>query len=104
MSLVRFQSPTQGSVIMFGQDAQTLLDTLGLPVHGEMTAGQLPDLLQRLKTAIDADKAANPVIWPEDLDVPEDMDAPIIVHFAQRAAAMVSLMERCIKSGETILW
>ena len=89
---------------MFGRDAQTLLDTLNLSAHGEMTAAQLPALLEHLKTAIDADKAANPLIWPEDLDAPEDMDAPVIVHFSQRAAPMVPLMERCIKSGETILW
>ncbi len=39
MSLIKFQSPTQGSVIMFGENAQTLLETLNLPAQGEMTDG-----------------------------------------------------------------
>jgi len=104
MSLITFRSPTQGSVIMFGQDAQTLLDTLGLSAHGEMATAQLPGYLQRLRTAIDADKAANPVIWPEDLDAEEDLNAPVIVRFSQRATPMVQLMERCISATETISW
>ena len=104
MSLIKFQSPTQGSVIMFGEDAQTLLDTLNLPDHGEMTTAQLPSYLDRLKTAIEADKAANPVIWPEDLNAEEEENAPVIVHFSQRATPMVQLIERCISATETIRW
>ena len=104
MSLIKFQSPTQGSVIMFGDDANTLLTTLSLPDHGEMATAQLPGYLARLKTAIDADKASNSVIWPEDLNAEEDMNAPVIVRFSQRAAPMVQLMERCISATETIRW
>ena len=104
MSLIKFQSSTQGSVIMFGEDAQTLLNTLNLPAHGELTTAQLPGYLERLKTAIEVDKAANPVIWPEDLNVEEDENAPVIVRFSQRAAPMVQLIERCISATETISW
>ena len=104
MSLIKFQSPTQGSVIMFGEDAQTLLNTLSLPSHGEMATAELPGYLETLKTAIEADKAANPVIWPEDLNVEEDENAPVIVRFSQRATPMVQLMERCISATETISW
>ena len=104
MSLIKFQSPTQGSVIMFGEDAQTLLSTLNLPPHGEMAIAQLPSYLERLKTAIEADKVANPVIWPEDLNAEEDENAPVIVRFSQRATPMVQLLERCISTTETISW
>ena len=104
MSLIKFHSPTQGSVIMFGQDAQILLDTLGLANKGEITTAQLPAYLERLKTAIEADKASNPVIWPEDLDADEDLNAPVIERFSQRAIPMVQLMERCISATETISW
>jgi hypothetical protein len=104
MSLIKFQTPTQGSVIMFGEDAQTLLNTLNLPSHGEMAIAQLPNYLERLKTAIEADKAANPVIWPEDLNAEEEENAPVIVRFSQRAAPMVQLLERCISATETISW
>lgn len=104
MSLLKFQSPTQGSVIMFGEDAQTLLNTLNLAAHGELTTAQLPGHLEHLKTAIDADKAANPVIWPEDLNAEEEENAPVIVRFSQRATPMVQLMERCISATETISW
>ena len=104
MSLIKFQSPTQGSVIMFGDDANTLLTTLSLPDHGEITSAQLPDYLARLKTAIDTDKAANPVIWPELLQTEEEKNEPVVVRFSQRAAPMVQLMERCISATETISW
>lgn len=104
MSLIKFHSPTQGSVIMFGDDASTLLNTLNLPAHGEMTTAQLPGYLERLKTAIEADKTANPVIWPEDLNSEEKMDAPVLIRFSQRAAPMVQLIVRCISATETISW
>ncbi len=104
MSLIKFQSPTQGSVIMFGDDASTLLAVLDLPDHGEMTTAQLPGYLARLKTAIDADKAANPVIWPELLLTEEEKNEPVIVRFSQRASPMIQLIERCISGTETISW
>jgi Domain of unknown function (DUF1840) len=104
MSLITFRSPTQGSVIMFGEDAQTLLSALGLPNHGEISVAQLPSYLERLKMAIDADQASNPVIWPEDLNAEEDMNTPVIVRFSQRAAPMVQLMTRCISATEPISW
>ena len=104
MSLIKFQSPTQGSVIMFGDDANTLLTTLSLPKHGEMAAAQLPNYLERLNVAIAADKAANPVIWPELLQTEEEKNEPVVVRFSQRAAPMVQLMERCISATETISW
>ena len=34
---------------MFGEDAQTLLTTLNLPAHGELTTAELPSYLERLK-------------------------------------------------------
>ena len=104
MSIVKFQSPTQGSVIMFGKDAETLRVTLNLPETGEMTAEQLPGYLARLKTAIEADKASNPVIWPEELDSEPDENVPVIVRFSQRAAPMIQLMQRCISATEPISW
>lgn len=104
MSLVKFQSPTQGSVIMFGENAQTLLETLDLPIQGEMTTAQLPAYMARLTAAIEADKASNPVIWPEDLNTEEDENAPVLIRFSQRAAPMVQLMERCISATEPISW
>lgn len=104
MSLLKFQSPTQGSVIMFGEDAQTLLNTLNLPSHGEMSIAQLPEYLKRLQAAIDTDKSANPVIWPELLQTEDEKDEPVIVRFSQRATPMVQLIERCISATEPIHW
>lgn len=104
MSLIKFQSPTQGSVIMFGQDARTLLDTLGLPDQGEIKMAQLPAYLAKLKAAVETDKAANPIIWPEDIDSDSDEKPPVIVRFSQRAAPMIQLMERCISATESISW
>ena len=104
MALITFRSPTQGSVIMFGHDAQQLLAALNLPDSGEMTTAQLPALVTRLQQIIEVDKSANPVIWPEDLDTEDDMNAPVAIHLSQRAIPLLQLMERCQAATETIRW
>lgn len=104
MSLVTFRSPTQGSVIMFGENAKQLLSVLGLPASGEITTAELPALIERLKTAAAADKAHNPIVWPEENDPDADKEAPVLIHFSQRAAPMLQLMERCLAATETIRW
>lgn len=104
MALITFRSPTQGSVIMFGHDAQQLLAALNLPDSGEMTTAQLPALMTRLQQIIEVDKSANPVIWPEDLDAEDDMNAPVTIHLSQRAIPLLQLMERCRAATETICW
>ena len=104
MSLITFRSPTQGSVIMFGNDAQQLLAALNLPEAGEIMTAQLPELITRLQKVIAVDKRANPVIWPEDLNAEEDMNAPVVVRLSQRAVPMLQLMERCLSATETIRW
>lgn len=104
MSLITFRSPTQGSVIMFGENAQQLLTALGLPDAGEITTAALPTLIARLKAAATADKTHNPIIWPEENDPDADKDAPALIHFSQRAAPMLQLMERCLAATETIRW
>jgi hypothetical protein len=104
MALMTFRSPTQGSVIMFGDHAKQLLAALDLPESGEIMTAQLPALMARLQQVIAADKSANPIIWPEDLNAEEDKDAPVVVQLSQRAAPMLQLMERCLSATETIRW
>ena len=104
MSLITFRSPTQGSVIMFGQDAQQLLAALDLPEAGEIMTAQLPALIRRLQQVIAVDKHTNPVIWPEDLNVDDDKEAPVVIRLSQRAVPMLQLMERCLAATETIRW
>ena len=104
MSLITFRSPTQGSVIMFGENAQQLLAVLGLPATGEMTTAQLPALIARLKAAAATDKTHNPIVWPEESDPDTDKEAPVLIYFSQRAAPMLQLMERCLAATETIRW
>jgi hypothetical protein len=104
MSLITFCSPTQGSVIMFGQDAKQLLVALDLPASGEIMTAQLPAMITRLQQIIETDKRANPVIWPEDLNAEEDADAPVLIRLSQRAAPMLQLMQRCLSATETIRW
>lgn len=89
---------------MFGDDAKQLLTALNLPESGEIMTAQLPALMARLQQVIAADKSANPIIWPEDLNAEEDKDAPVVVQLSQRAAPMLQLMERCLSATETIRW
>ena len=104
MSLITFRSPTQGSVIMFGGDAEQLLSALDLPESGEITTGQLPNLIARLQAAMQTDKVHHPIVWPEEQDADIDKDAPVVIRFSQRAAPMLQLMERCLAATETIRW
>ena len=104
MSLITFRSPTQGSVIMFKTDAGQLLETLGLPAAGEISAAQLPEMMARLQAAITRDKSQNPIIWPEENNPDIDKEAPALIHFSQRATPMLQLMERCLAATETIRW
>ena len=104
MALLTFRSPTQGSVIMCGNDAKQLLAALNLPHSGEIGTAQLPALITRLQDIISVDKATNPVIWPEDLNSEEDQDAPVVIRLSQRAVPLLQLMERCLSATETIRW
>ncbi len=104
MSLITFRSPTQGSVIMFGEDAKQLLAALDLPESGEIMTAQLPAMITRLQQVIAIDKNANPVIWPEDLNVEEEMNAPVVIRLSQRAVPMLQLLERCLSATETVRW
>lgn len=104
MSLITFRSPTQGSVIMFGDNAQQLLSTLGLDAAGEITTAELPALIARLQAAMTTDKEQNPIVWPEEPDADIDQDVPVIIRFSQRAAPLLQLMERCLAATETIRW
>ena len=104
MSLITFRSPTQGSVIMFGNDAEQLRLALDLPESGEITTAQLPALIARLQAAMDADKTVNPIVWSEEQDADLDKEAPVVIRFSQRAAPILQLMERCLAATETIRW
>lgn len=104
MSLITFRSPTQGSIIMFGENAAQLLTTLNLPATGEIATAELPAMIECLKTAIDADKRRNPAVWPDESSPDFDKTAPVVVHFSQRATPMLLLMERCLAATETIRW
>lgn len=89
---------------MFGNDAKQLLAALDLPVSGEIKTAELPAMITRLQQIIETDKHANPVVWPEDLDAEEDMNAPVVIHLSQRAVPMLQLMQRCLSATETISW
>ena len=104
MSLITFRSPTQGSVIMFDDNAQQLLTTLGLSAAGELTTAELPGLIARLQSAMATDKAQNPIVWPEEPDADIDQEAPVVIRFSQRASPLLQLMQRCLSATETIRW
>ena len=104
MSLITFRAPTQGSVIMFSNDAAQLLAALHLPEDGEITQAELPGLITQLEQLIKVDKRANPVIWPEDLESENDQNAPLQIHLSQRAVPLLQLMKRCETATETIRW
>ncbi|MEF8734667.1 MAG: DUF1840 domain-containing protein [Candidatus Accumulibacter meliphilus] len=112
--LVKFNSSTSGQIMMFAAAARQLLEILrkDCTARGVITAEQLPEAIERLRTAVAGGRrnvAAGlpaPSTAPEknegsEGDHPED-DPPI--GLAQRAFPLIELLEWTQKEDGFILW
>lgn len=96
--LVTFTTDTYADITMFGDVALTMLKMMGhsTNVPGAILAEDVPVALARLKTAIDAEKSAPPV-------VDKDADEPP-VSMAHRALPLIDLLAAAAKSESDVMW
>ncbi|SFM18842.1 DUF1840 domain-containing protein [Nitrosomonas communis] len=98
--LVTFSTDAYADITMFGDIAFTMLEMMGhsKTVPGAILAEDIPEALNRLKAAIDAEKALPPV---EDQD--QDEDEPV-VSLADRALPLINLLTAAAKAECNVMW
>lgn len=107
--IVTFQSPASGDVIMFGDVARRMMETMGKEPtdKGIVTVEQLPDAIARLRAAIEADKEKRATMNEDDLpefEVGEGGVKRPYVSLAQRAAPLLELLDWSLKKGKPVVW
>ena len=99
--LVRLNSSTSGTMIMFAEHAHLLFEIVGKEgtASGVFTKEQLPEAIEKLQRAVKEDRQAeNPAEDPEE-------EKPVhAVRLAQRAVPLIHLMEWTLKEKGFILW
>lgn len=93
--LVRFESNVAGEMLMFAEVARRLLRAAGkeCSARGVILAEQVPEIVARLRAAVEAarEREANPDAEDEDED--EDAAANPVVTLGQRAQPFIELLE-----------
>jgi hypothetical protein len=108
-----FKSAAAADVIMFGDVAKKLIAIIGKDpedAKGIVTVEQLPDAIQRLRAAIDEDKARQAAHAQDEDDEKDDaaasdkrgMAAP--VGLAQRAWPLLDMLEASQKEAVPVVW
>lgn len=98
--LVKFQSSTSGEVMMFADNARTLLGVLKkeCTARGVITFEELPDEIARLRAAIEGDRASGRPA--EEAEPGKELP----VGFSQRATPFLEMMERTLRREGYVLW
>lgn len=109
--VITFQSRASGDVLMFGEVAARLLTIIGKDAQatrGIITAEQLPDAIERLQQAIEADRAQARALdradpdRDENEDIPKGMAAPVSLY--QRGWPLLEMMTRSHAEGVPVTW
>lgn len=96
--IVTFTTRSYADITMFGDIALALLKMMGHSpkVPGAILAAGVPAALDRLKTAIEAEKDLPP-------DDDNEEEEPV-VSMAHRALPLIELLEAAAKSGANVMW
>ncbi|WP_192891485.1 DUF1840 domain-containing protein [Vibrio bathopelagicus] len=105
--LITFSCKAHASVTMFGEIGLQFIKMLGHSgtIPGAIDASEVPDALNNLRTAIEAEKSQpveqNDVV--DDNDSEEDVvEAP--VNLGSRAFPLVELLKAAIKEECEVMW
>jgi len=98
--LVTFTTDAYADITMFGDVALAMLKMMGhsKTVPGAILAADVPMALNRLKTAIDAEKTSPPV------DENEDKDDEPIVSMTDRALPLIELLTAAAQAECNVMW
>ena len=111
--IVTFQSKAGGDVIMFGDVARRLMETMGKSPEdkGIVTVDQLPDAIARLRAAMAQDKERHARLVAEALDPAAADDKPVdagpagaAVSLTQRAVPLLELLELAWRKRAPVVW
>ncbi len=99
--LVTFHTKSYANITMFGDIAVRLLKLMGHSgtVPSALAAEEVPAALERLKTAVAADKAKPP---PEPR--PRDDDERPPISLANRALPLIELLEAAAERRDGVMW
>ncbi len=101
--LVRFDSNVAGEMLMFADAARRLLQVAGkaCTARGVIQAEQIPEIVVRLRAAVDADRAQHTKGNADD----EEGAAEAPVTLSQRALPFIELLELTAREkGGFVLW
>lgn len=96
--LVTFTTKTYPDITMFGNIALILLKMMGHSTHvpGAILAADVPTALERLKAAIEVEKALPPS--------PEKEKEEPLVSIAHRALPLIELLEAAVRADANVMW
>jgi hypothetical protein len=96
--LVTFSTDSYPNITLFGDVALTLLKMMGhsATVPGAILAADVPEALNRLTAAIDAEKSLPPV---ED----KEGDEPV-VSMVHRGLPLLNLLSAAAKADSNVMW
>jgi len=99
--LVTFSSPAYANITMFGDVALSLLKLMGhsATVPGALLAEDIPAALQRLESAVEADRQSQA---SEPPDPGEEGEAP--VSLSHRALPLIELLKFAAKTNSNVMW
>jgi hypothetical protein len=110
MALIVFRSKAAGEIYMFAETAHRLLDIIGKAdsPKGVITADQVPDALQRLVAAVEAERAqqADAAREREGADRRGDAATPQQqpVTLSQRAFPLIEMLRAAAKRNVDVTW
>lgn len=107
--LVKFDSSVSGEMLMLADAAKRLLQIIGKQgtVRGVITTEQLPEALERLRSAVAEEKAGQEERGTADKRYPDPDDetaAEPPVGLAQRAHPFIEMLEWTLREKGFVLW
>ncbi|MBY0473572.1 MAG: DUF1840 domain-containing protein [Nitrosomonas sp.] len=101
--LVTFSTDAHADITMFNDIALIMLDMMGhsKTVPGAILATDIPMALDRLKTAINAEKASSPA---QDENEDEDNKNEPAVSLANRALPLINLLTAAAEAECNVMW
>jgi hypothetical protein len=107
--LVKFNSSVSGEMIMLADTAKRLLEIIGKDrtAHGVITTEQLPEALERLRSAVAEEKTGQREAGKVDNgypDLDDETAAEPPVGLARRAHPFIEMLEWTQREEGFVLW
>lgn len=98
--LVTFSTKSYSNIMMFDDIATRLLHMMGhsAAIPGAVLAQDVPDALDKLKTALNMEGSAAPAASTAD------DEAQPLVSLRHRALPLVELLENAVKKNADVMW